>query len=188
LTGMRVAMGADIARYLRESKTRGDRINALLYQYGLQATLVYRLGRELVRRRRQVWFWPLLLPGWLLYWPAALFMRKGYGVRLALSADIGPGLYVGHFGGIELQNCTLGPGCNVGEQTRVGTANHSKGPRIGARVWIGGHAVVTGDITIGEGATIGAGARGTGDVPARALLMGNPARMISRDYDNSAIL
>jgi len=25
-------------------------------------------------------------------------------------------------------------------------------------------------------------------VPARALLMGNPARVMSRDYDNSAIL
>ena len=49
-------------------------------------------------------------------------------------------------------------------------------------------SLITGNVSIGDGATIGAGAHVSGDVPARALLMGNPARMMSRDYDNSAIL
>jgi serine O-acetyltransferase len=185
---MRSAMCADIKRYLRESTSRGAVLQALVQQYGLQATLVYRLGRALRLRARQMWWWPLVLPGWIVYWPAALFVRAAYGIRLALSADIGPGLYVGHFGGIELVNCTLGPGCNIGEQTRIGTRADRAGPRIGARVWMGGHVVIAGNVNVGDGATIGAGAHVTADVPARALLMGNPARVMSRDYDNSAIL
>jgi maltose O-acetyltransferase len=55
-------------------------------------------------------------------------------------------------------------------------------------VWIGGHAKVLGGITVGDGATIGAGALITNDVPSRALMMGSPARVMSRDYDNMAIL
>lgn len=188
MSGMRAAMSADVRRYLRDSTSRGAVVQALLQQYGLQATLVYRLGRELRRRRWQFWWWPLTLPGWLLYWPAALFVRAAYGIRLGLSADIGAGLYVGHFGGIELTHCTLGPGCNIGEQTRIGTRTATDGPRLGERVWLGGHVVITGNLSIGDGATVGAGAHVSSDVPPRALIMGNPARVMSRDYDNSAIL
>jgi len=188
MSGIRAAIGADINRYLRESTSRGAVVRALLQQYGLQATVVYRLGRALQQRRWQFWWWPLSLPGWIVYWPAALFMRAAYGIHLALSADIGAGLYIGHFGGIELVNCTLGPGCNIGEQNRIGTHAEAVGPRLGARVWIGGHVAITGNVSVGDGATIGAGANVSADVPARALLMGNPARVMSRDYDNSAIL
>lgn len=188
MRGLLVTIGADIERYLRESKSPSAALAALVQQHGLQATIVYRFGRELKRRQGQFWVWPLLLPAWLLYWPAALFMRAGYGIRLSLSADIGRGFYVGHFGGIELSNCMLGPGCNVGEQTKVGSPTEPLGPKIGARVWIGGHARVSGCVNIGDGATIGSGALITSDVPPRALMMGSPARMISRDYDNSGIL
>lgn len=186
--GLRATIVADIARYLRKSTSRRAAIIALVQQYGLQATIVYRFGRELKRRQGQFWLWPLLLPAWLLYWPAALFMRTGYGIRLSLSADIGSGFYIGHFGGIELSNCTLGPGCNVGEQTKVGNPTEPLGPKIGTRVWIGGHARVRGGVNIGDGATIGAGARITGDVPPHALMMGSPARVTARNYDNSGIL
>ena len=182
------AISADLARYLRESQSRGAKVGALIQQYGLQATIVYRIGRWLKHRSRQPWWWPLVIPGWLFYLPAAWFMRAGYGVHLDLSADIGPGLYVGHFGNILVANCVMGPGCNVGEQTRVGSLEEKNGPRIGARVWLGGHSVVSGNVQIGDGATIGAGARVGNDVPPRALIMGNPSRVISRDYDNSAIL
>lgn len=188
MSGMFGAMCADVRRYLRGSTSRGAMVRAVMGQYGLQATLVYRFGRELQRRRWQFWWWPLTLPGWVVYGCVATFMRAAYGVRLALSADIGPGLYVGHFGGIEVVNCRLGAGCNIGEQNQIGTRTGTPGPRLGERVWLGGHVKITGNVNIGDGATIGAGARVNADVPPRSLLMGNPARVMSRDYDNSAIL
>lgn len=49
--------------------------------------------------------------------------------------------------------------------------------RIGKRVSIGSNATIMGGITIGEGALIGAGSVVTKDVPAFAIVAGNPARV-----------
>jgi acetyltransferase-like isoleucine patch superfamily enzyme len=45
---------------------------------------------------------------------------------------------------------------------------------------IGSGAVVLGGVTVGEGATVGAGAVVTRDVPARATVVGSPARVRAR--------
>lgn len=45
-------------------------------------------------------------------------------------------------------------------------------------VWIGAHAVVLPGVTIGRGAVVGAGAVVTNDVPAYAIVMGMPARVV----------
>ena len=45
-------------------------------------------------------------------------------------------------------------------------------------VWIGGGAVILPGVTIGRNAVIGAGAVVTKDIPANAVAVGNPARVI----------
>jgi maltose O-acetyltransferase len=47
---------------------------------------------------------------------------------------------------------------------------------IGDDVWIGGGAIVLGGVTIGDRAVVGAGSVVTHDVPADAVVAGNPAR------------
>ena len=49
---------------------------------------------------------------------------------------------------------------------------------IGRNVWIGRNAVVLPGVTIGDHAVVGAGAIVTKDVPARAIVAGNPARIV----------
>ena len=49
---------------------------------------------------------------------------------------------------------------------------------IGSKVWIGAQAAVVGNVRIGEGAIIGAGALVTQDVPAYTLCAGNPMRIV----------
>jgi maltose O-acetyltransferase len=49
---------------------------------------------------------------------------------------------------------------------------------IGSNVWIGGGAIVLAGVSIGDNAVIGAGAVVTRDVPANAVAVGNPARVI----------
>lgn len=50
--------------------------------------------------------------------------------------------------------------------------------QIGDRVWIGCRALVLKGVTIGSGAVVAAGSVVTADVPAGALVGGNPARVI----------
>ena len=47
---------------------------------------------------------------------------------------------------------------------------------IGDDVWIGGGAIILGGLTIGDRAVVGAGSVVTHDVPADAVVAGNPAR------------
>lgn len=54
---------------------------------------------------------------------------------------------------------------------------------IGDRVWIGARAVILKGVTVGGGAVIAAGSIVTKDVPAGALVAGNPARVIRSDVD-----
>jgi virginiamycin A acetyltransferase len=59
--------------------------------------------------------------------------------------------------------------------------------RIGNDVWIGGNAVVLGGVRIGDGAIIGAGSVVTKEVPAYAIVGGNPARIIKYRFNPGKI-
>jgi maltose O-acetyltransferase len=111
-----------------------------------------------------------------------------YGTNIHL----GPGVFVN-------MNCTfLDPAAiTIGAQTMIGpsvqiyTATHPidaaervRGPELafavtlGARVWIGGGAVICPGVTIGGDTTIGAGSVVTHNVPSRVVAAGNPCRVI----------
>jgi acetyltransferase-like isoleucine patch superfamily enzyme len=53
--------------------------------------------------------------------------------------------------------------------------------RVGRRASVGSNATILCGVVIGEGATIGAGAVVTRDVPARAVVAGVPARQVGSD-------
>lgn len=106
-------------------------------------------------------------------------------------ARIGPGLYLMHHTGVFVGPVTIGDNCVLHHNVTIGqrvAAGDQGVPRIGNDVWIGPGATITGDVTIGDGATISAGTVIARDVPARALVTGNPGRVVNADYDNSAML
>jgi serine O-acetyltransferase len=74
--------------------------------------------------------------------------------------------------------CTLTQGVTIGH--RGGGGGQRRGvPRIGDRVYLGPGSAVIGPITVGDDALIGVGAVVTRSVPARGVVVGNPARLIS---------
>ncbi|MDW4550087.1 acyltransferase [Defluviimonas sp. D31] len=52
--------------------------------------------------------------------------------------------------------------------------------RIGCDVWLGYGAVVLAGVTIGDGAIVGAGAVVRTDIPANAIVAGNPAAIVGQ--------
>ena len=50
--------------------------------------------------------------------------------------------------------------------------------RIGARCFIGNHAIIMPGLVIGDEVIVGAGSVVTKDVPANCIVAGNPARII----------
>lgn len=58
---------------------------------------------------------------------------------------------------------------------------------IGNDVWVGYGAIILSGVTVGNGAVVGAGAVVTRDVPAYAVVVGNPARIVKYRFDPSLI-
>jgi serine O-acetyltransferase len=156
---------------------------------GLKALLGYRLGRSLLQLQAEGRKPLIRLLGWPLYWLISGYARKALGIDLQLSADIGPGLYIGHFGNIVVRNCKIGSHCSIAQSVHIEPApGEQDGPTIGNRAWIGGHTDIIGTWQLGDRATVGAGALVTRDIPGSALFIGRPGRVIMSDYDNSDIL
>jgi acetyltransferase-like isoleucine patch superfamily enzyme len=60
-------------------------------------------------------------------------------------------------------------------------------PTVGKDVWIGPDCVIAGALTVGDGATVLPGSVLTFSVPPRAVVKGNPARIVRTNFDNSEL-
>lgn len=144
-----------------------------------------------------------------LYWSKKI--RKIY--KLAYHIEIGIGSY-GCFDRRKFpQNTVIGNYCSIAVGVKYLNGNHpmdriSMHPLfynkelgfvkkdtikrtnliIGNDVWIGCNALITSSCTkIGNGAVVGAGSVVTKDVPAYAVVVGNPARIIKYRFDKETI-
>lgn len=122
------------------------------------------------------------LPLALVYRSLFRHCRNVYGIELPFSAHVGRGVVIEHQGGIVIHGdsvigdrCIIRQGCTLGLRR---LDDLFAAPTLEAGVQLGAGAVLLGRITIGRGATIGANAVVLGDVPAGALAVGVPARLI----------
>jgi len=84
------------------------------------------------------------------------------------------------------KECAIGPGCYITDHDHgqnlslppLAQPMLSKPTQIGDRVWLGANVTVLKGVTIGENTTVGAGSVVTKDLPAGAIAVGVPAKVI----------
>ena len=110
-------------------------------------------------------------------------LRMRLGISIPYTTRIGPGFYIGHFGGIVVNEAAvIGRNCNISQGVTIGQLNRGarKGvPVIGDAVYIGPGAAIIGAVTVGSGCAIGANAVVSRDLCRNAVAVGVPARVIS---------
>lgn len=116
----------------------------------------------------------------------SIISRK-FGMDIHPAASIGYGILVDH-----ATNIVIGETAVVGNNvsflhgvTLGGTGNEigDRHPKVGNGVMLGAHAQLLGNIHIGDGAKIGAGAVVVSDVPAHTTYAGVPAVQVGRPHD-----
>lgn len=193
-TGNRPALAVDADKcyaihFQRQRPTLFQFLAAWLWHFELQCVAVYRFGQVALRlfgRSKLLGLLPMAAYVVLQY-----LVRLVHRVEISPGARIGAGFYIGHAATIFIGPTVIGSNCNVTHNVTIGfgLGSQRRGfPVIGHAVWIGPGATLTGAITVGDGATIGAGAVVSQDVPAGALVMGNPARVVLAKYDNREMI
>lgn len=91
---------------------------------------------------------------------------------------IGGGLFIQHGFATMIAAKSIGENCWINQQVTIGYNGHGEPPVIGDNVMITCGAKVLGNITVGDGAVIGANAVVIRDVEPGALMGGVPAKKI----------
>jgi serine O-acetyltransferase len=144
---------------------------------GFRAVAVYRFGVW----RQSLKLWILRAPLWLLYRSMYRYIRNHYGIELYATTIVGRRLVIPHQGGIVIHPyAEIGDDCLIHQNVTIGAAGRDwrPSPKLGHRVEVGCGAAIIGKVTIGDDVHIGPNAVVMTNVPAGAILVTNPPRII----------
>ncbi|WP_374550761.1 serine O-acetyltransferase [Flavobacterium sp.] len=146
---------------------------------GLKFITIFRLAQYFRRRNRLMFFFFIL---WLRKY------KVKYGFDISYRANIGKGLYIGHFGNVVIHgDAVIGDYCNISQGITIGISNYGdkKGvPIIGNKVFIGPNAGVYGNIIIGNNVVIGANSVVTDDVDDFKTVLAPKPLIIDKDLSS----
>ncbi len=144
-----------------------------------------------LRLLRRVEYWSCVgRRGFLMY--AVLRLRLArQSQRLGLSIPpgvFGPGLMIPHYGTIVVNDkARFGAYCRLHTSTNIGE-RHGRAPEAGDFVYVAPGAVLSGGITIGTGALIGANAVVLSDVPPGTTAAGAPSKVVNDSSGSERVM
>jgi serine O-acetyltransferase len=162
---------ADLAATLERDPALHKAVDCFLYFKGFHAIQTHRFAHQL---------WAMGRKDFALY----LQSRSSavFQVDINPAARIGKGILLDHATGFVVgETATIGDNVSILQGVTLGGTGKSeedRHPKIGNGVLIGAHAVVLGNIKVGECARIGAGSVVVKEVPPRVTVVGVPARII----------
>lgn len=169
---------ADVYRY-RASTSAGAFLSAWWGEPGFRFTWYLRKVAYYRSRRRSVFVFAYLYNRILLN-----HYRFRYGFDISPTTAIGPGLFLGHFGGVVISPlAVIGSNVNINQGTTIGATSrgsHRGAPVLGDRVWVGSGAIIVGKVQVGHDALIAPGAYVNFDVEPQSLILGNPGKCVSQ--------
>lgn len=174
----------DLARYQAYHPDRSA-LSSLLLNQGLWALLQYRVTRGLYDSAMPSFLKrPLLV--FCVSWQKLIEVLTG--IELPYRATVAPGLFIAHFGPLLIHpDVVIGAGCSLCQGVTLGVSGRGpqRGvPTLGERVYVGANAVIAGNLNVGDDALVSANALVIRDVAPGAVVMGNPAKVVS--YEGSA--
>lgn len=189
--GLVAAVRQDVDRhlyYVETGESTGGRtgvvaaVRVALLSPGLWAVVGYRLAHHARRLRPRA----LGAAARALTCLVQQCLTSVTGISIDARAHVGPGLMIPHSGYIVIGPSRIGRCCDIlqGVTVGMGTIGEQPPPVAGAilgdRVWIGPGAVIGSGVEVGSDASIGARSLVMRDVPPRGVVLGMPARIISR--------
>ncbi len=173
--GLVATIRADLYRYDGTSGILGFLRN-YLREPGFRYTTWMRATAWL---RCRIWLMPL----YLVARCQRHRLEVKFGISIPPGTRIGPGLFIGHFGGIVVnEQAQIGRNCNLSHGVTIGQKNRGKFkgcPTIGDSVFIGPGVTVIGSVSIGSNVAIGANAVVVDNVQDSEVVVGNPGRVVS---------
>lgn len=166
------AMVEDVDAALSRDPAGTSRLEMALASPGLHAVWSHRVTHAMWTKGGR-WRLPARL--------ASQVTRAVTGVEIHPGATIGRRFFIDHGMGVVIgetseigDDCMLYNGVNLGGRTLEKVKRH---PTLGNGVTVGAGARILGPITIGEGAQVGANAVVVKDVPAAGVAVGVPAKV-----------
>lgn len=162
-----------------------DIIKSDLYRYTGQTNLKSFIKTYLTTAGFNYLFWFRLTQNYNNIFFRFLLKRKmiKFGIEIHPNTKIGYGFYIGHFGGIVINEKTIiGNNCNISQGVTIGQINRGdkKGtPTIEDQVYIGPGSKILGRIIIQEKSAVGANAVVVKNVIQNTTVGGIPAKQIS---------
>jgi serine O-acetyltransferase len=146
---------------------------------GFHAVAVHRFGNWRMNVKPKL----LRAPLSVLYRAMFRGVRNFYGIELPYSAQVGRRVVIEHQSDIVIHgNSVIGDDCIIRQGVTLGNRSLEQpfdAPHLGKGVNVGAGAKILGKVVIGDGAQIGANAVVRSDVPAGAVAVGIPARVVS---------